>query len=231
MPSSLSITWLTCTWNRPRCLRNLVRQFLAQDYPKDQLSLLILDDAGQYHNQGDNNWQLISFNRRFFSLAEKYNALLGMVNSDIVVIAEDDDLYSPLHTKAHATALELSAANTSKPSRVKVQYGPEHEESDPGRFHASMAIEAGWLRSIGGWGYGPDSMRADFDLQLIAKLREKGTIADPCSYGFEPTYTFTWETSGHYHAQAYGTGPGDKGFYGRAALASGPVEFVGDLFS
>lgn len=222
----MTLTWLCPTWNRPACVRRLIAQFLAQDFPRDQLSLLILDDSGQYTNQTGPGWQLISFPRRFHSLPAKYNALLGLVVTDAVVIAEDDDLYSPQHSAACAAALRYG--NVSKPSKVKVQCGPEHIESDPGRFHASLAIETEFLRSLGGW---PLTSRADFDLQLIARLRQAGTIADPCQLGFEPTYTFTWETSGHYHAQAYGRGPEDAGYYDRAAAASGPVEFVGQVFN
>lgn len=222
----MTLTWLCPTWNRPACLRELVRQFLAQDYPRDQLQLLILDDAGQYDNQQGPGWQLISFARRFHSLPEKYNALLSLVNTDGVIIAEDDDLYSSRHSSACAGALQFG--NVSKPSVVNVQYGPEHTESDPGRFHASLAMRTEFLRSIGGW---PITTRADFDLQLIAKLRRTGTrIVDPCELGYPPTYTFRWETSGHYHAQAYGHGPDDPGYYDRAAAASGAIQFVGKLF-
>lgn len=223
----MTLTWLCPTWNRPACVRQLITQFLAQDYPRDKLQLLIIDDAGQYDNQSGPGWQLISFNRRFTSLPEKYNAMLGMVRTDGIVIAEDDDLYSPQHSAACAAA--LAQGNVSKPSVVRVQYGPEHTESDPGRFHASLAIRTEFLRSIGGW---PVTRRADFDLQLISKLRETGTkLIDPCELGYEPTYTFRWETSGHYHAQAYGHGPGDPEYYDRAAAASGSVRFVGELFS
>jgi hypothetical protein len=227
----MTVTWICPTWNRPKCLRELVRQFLAQDYPRERLELLILDDAGQYENQrgddgqGGHRWQLISFDRPFPTLGDKYNALLSMVTTEAVVIAEDDDLYHPRHTAQHAQVLlDFSA---SKPSTVNVDHKGLHREPAAGRFHASMAARTDLLRSLGGW---PTNRRADFDLQMIAKLqRAFGQFGDPCLIDPEPTYTFTWEGSGHYHAQAYGRGPTDEGWLARARAAAGPVSFIGDL--
>lgn len=236
----MRLVWLCPTWNRPRCLAGLVRQFLDQDYPAEQLELLILDDAGQYENQtgddghGGKRWRLVSFNQPFPSLPQKYNAMLDMVESDGVVIAEDDDLYSPLHSAACAAALALG--EVSKPSKVITHYGGKvNIEDATGRFHASIAVRTEFLRSLGGW---PITHRADFDLQLLAKLASHGKVIDPltCRHqwrmgwrNFEPTYTFRWETSQHTHAQAYGRGPSDEGWLERARAAAGAIVHHGRL--
>jgi len=244
----MKLTWLCPTWNRPECLRGLVRQFLAQDFQANEIELLILDDSGQYKNQsGDNGsggkrWQIISFNRPFATLGDKYNAMLSMVDSDAVAIAEDDDLYSPQHSSACIHALQFG--DTCKPTCVMVEHRGLHEESDPGRFHASMAMNTAFLKRIGGW---PATKQANFDLQMIAKLRSSGTVVCPQQgiiyspdgssrlapeqhIRFNPTYTFRWETTGHYHGQAYGSGPLDEGWLEKARIASGPIRYVGNLF-
>lgn len=220
-------TWITPTWNRPKLLGQLVRQFLDQTYDAEQLDMLILDDAGQYHTQLiDKRIHLISFYRPFATLPEKYNALLGMIDHEgCVVIAEDDDLYAPDHTLRHVQALEKS--NWSKPSRVWTDVGGVKQiEPAAGRFHASIAARVPFLRSTGGW---PITRRADFDLMLLARLSHfGGNPADPAGTA-DPTYTFTWEKTGHYHAQAYGRGPDDENWLSRAREAAGPIHFVEDL--
>lgn len=222
----LSFTWITPTWNRPTLLRELVRQFWRQDYPPELLSLLILDDAGQYHMQSGERWELITYRSPFATLPEKYNALLAMVTTDAVVIAEDDDIYDAGHTAACMAALEHG--DVCKPSIVKTHvHGVLKDEDASGRFHASLAFRTDPVRAIGGW---PVTRRADFDLQMISKLESQLAIVDPIKLGHTPTYTFTWESSGHYHAQAYGRGPTDEGWLERARDAAGQVPFIGDLF-
>lgn len=239
----MKLCWICPTWNRPECLRNLVRQFLAQDYPRDKLQLIILDDAEQYETQNGDRWKIVSLKRvivdpAFSTLPAKYNALLKLVpiDCDAVVIAEDDDDYHPLHTAACAAALRH--ANWCKPSRVRSDFAPSGEPAD-GRFHASLAMRRDWLMSHGGW---PISNRADFDQQLIAKLTAIEPPADPLScrlpglqgvlmrHCYPMTYTFRWGSSGHTHAQAYTRGPDDCDWLQRARGASGPVEYVGKLF-
>lgn len=221
----MTLTWLCPTWNRPKLLANLVRQFLAQEYPADQVELLILDDAGQYDNQRGDRWQVISFDRPFATLPEKYNAMLGIVTSDAVIIAEDDDLYSPQHTTACAAA--LAVGKVCKPSRVLTHVGGVIRNEDAvGRFHASLAFDANWARQLGGW---PVTRRADFDLQMIGRLTQARSLVDPIAMGFAPTYMFTWEGTGHYHAQAYGQGPADEGWLARARQAAGPIHYVGKI--
>ena len=219
----MRLTWCAPTWNRPVCLRNLVAQFIAQEHKESDL--LILDDSGQYTNQEGTGWQLISFNRPFHTLPEKYNALLGMATGEGIVIAEDDDFYSPQHSTACEAALQEAA--WCKPSKVKSLYGgKENIEDAAGRFHASMAFRCDTLRAYAGW---PVSQRGDFDQQLIAHMSGLA-CGDPIALGFEPTYTFNWDRSYHSHGQSAIRGPHDCEWLQRARVAAGPIEYVGQLF-
>lgn len=224
MPEPLHLTWICPTWNRPAMLANLVRQFLAQEYPADRRELLILCDSGQFDNQSGDGWQLISIPRRFHSLPEKYNALLGLVSqsSDAVVIAEDDDLYSPLHTAGCAAA--LANAEVCKPSLVNMTYrGETTPRNGRGRFHASLAMRADWLRKLGGW---PNTREPAFDKRLMGDLQQHGRLGDPIRLGFPPTYTYVWDgVRGHGSAfRAHG-----ENWYDQAAAATGPPPYVGKL--
>lgn len=224
MSEPIHLTWICPTWNRPALLANLVRQFLAQDYPADRCELLILCDSGQFDSQAGAGWQIIAIPRRFHSLPEKYNALLGLVgrHSDAVVIAEDDDLYSPHHSSACAAA--LANADYCKPSRVLMTYNGTTTPRDArGRFHASLAMQIDWFRSLGGW---PLTRELNFDKRLMHDLQQHGRHGDPIKLGFEPTYTYVWDgVRGHGSAfRTYG-----PDWYDRAAEASGHVPYLGKL--
>ena len=64
---------------------------------------------------------------------------------------------------------------------------------------------------------------------MIARLNREQKLTDPLELGHGSTYTFTWEGSGHYHAQAYGRGADDEGWLERARHAAGPIHYVGKL--
>lgn len=235
----MKLCWICPTWNRPKCLVNLVQQFLAQDYPADDLQLIILDDAGQYDTQEGDRWQIVTVPTAFTTLTAKYNALLRLVPADCegVVVAEDDDGYEPLHTAACAAALAVGF--WCKPSRVRSDFEPSVGEASDGRFHASLAFRRDWLIGHGGW---PETPRADFDQRLISYLQNFAQPVDPLTLmlpnlegllmrrKFPMTYRFNWGSSGHTHAQAFTRGPGDEGWLGRARAAAGRIQYVGQLF-
>ncbi len=257
----MKMAWICPQWARPECLRSIVRQFLAQDYPAEDLQLIILDDSGQFDTQAGDRWRIINVresmeqmrmnplvdsriasfrrNRPFDSLPEKYNALLDLVPPDVdgVAVIETDDLYGPLHTAACAAALRRG--HWCKPSRVLSDFAPLEGEPADGRFHASLAFRRQWLLDQGGW---PETPRADFDQQLIAKLTRIEPPVDPLTLPlpglegvlmrrkFPMTYHFTWGSSGHTHAQAVTHGPDDVDWLQRARAAAGPISYIGKLF-
>ena len=63
--------------------------FITQDDPADRRDLSILDDSGELNNETGDGWQIISISRRFRSLPEKFNALAGLAQGDILVVWED----------------------------------------------------------------------------------------------------------------------------------------------
>lgn len=243
--------FLTClcpTYGRPRLLENAIACFLAQDYPKDRRYLAILDDAGQISDQAGNGWSLHSGSTRFPSLPEKYNAIAMFGaprhDTDVFVIWEDDDVYLPHHLSAHAAALQGSAvcqrsatlhgdgwhtAHWSKPSRILSTYtGKPEQEGAAGRFFASIAISRELWRQVGGL---PLTLRADFDQQFLARLREVGgSPADPLDHSPEriPGYCFRWSSTGAYHGQGKMRSPEDETWWAACALVE-PREPVNEL--
>ena len=71
------VSCLCPTYRRPKLLENSIACFLAQDYPADRRELIVLDDAGELQNQTGDGWQVSSIQRRFRSLPEKFDDLIG----------------------------------------------------------------------------------------------------------------------------------------------------------
>jgi hypothetical protein len=209
------VTWITPTYCRPETLSNLLACFLAQDYPREHLRLLVLDDADQYSREcrGD-SWEIVSIGRRFNSLPAKFNALVGLCEtrdeSDIIIVAEDDDSFLPWHTSAHVKA--LADGDYSKPSRVLSDYGCNPgswiTEKADGRFHGSIAfLRTHWAERCG-W---PLTDQANFDQQMMSHFAAAGRTVDPCEFA-PPSYVFRWHTN-NYHGQSLADGPGDCEWY------------------
>lgn len=227
-PGLPTVTWITPTYCRPQTLANLIACFHAQDYPADRLRLLILDDAGQYPTQpSGGRWGIISIRKRFASLPAKFNALAGLCESDIIMVAEDDDSFLPLHTINHAHALR--DGDFSKPSRVLSDYqcriGEYRVEQADGRFHGSIAFRREYWERVGGW---PLSHAANFDQQMLSHFAAHGRTVDPALLG-PLQYVFRWHT-GHFHGQSQATGPGDCEWYSRFRRNADPVETITPAF-
>ncbi len=209
------VSCLCPTYRRPKLLENSIACFLAQDYPANRRELIVLDDAGELENQTGDGWQIISIPRRFRSLPEKFNALAGLAQGEILAVWEDDDIYLPHHISSHVAAMEGHL--WSKPSKVLSDYtGEIREEDATGRFHASIAMTRQAFDQCGGW---PLTQRCDFDQQLLARLVAVGESADPCSVA-EPGYVFRWSSTGAYHGQALMRGPEDEMWYAAAEMQS-----------
>ena len=223
------VACLCPTYRRPaRLVANAIACFERQDYPADRRRLIVLDDAGELEPVCGPNWSIATTRTRYPTLPAKYNALVGLVDAaratpeqweaEILVVWEDDDIYLPWHLSSIVGALYAPVAPRYKhgrawahPSRVWSLYGgPLHQEPARGRFHAALAMRFEALAHLGGW---PDTPRADFDQQLLAKLRrECGPPADPCEAG-SPGYVFRWASTASYHGQASMRSPADTAWY------------------
>ena len=107
----LKISVCCCTYNRPHLLGELIESFQKQTYPKSHCELIIVDDAGQYGDIRGENWQVVSFPRRFASLGEKRNACVSLTSHEFeyFLVADDDDIYLPWWIESHAKLFEIGA--------------------------------------------------------------------------------------------------------------------------
>lgn len=213
MPSDLPIVSCLCpTYLRSRLLENVITCFEAQDYPADRRELIVLDDSGQIDPQTGPSWEVVTIDRRFRSLPEKFNAIAGMARGDVLVVWEDDDVYLPQHISAHVKAIQKYPTGFSKPMLVLSTYtGKPMVEDAAGRFHASIAFTRELFDKVGGW---PLTKRGDFDQQFMATLATTARgIADPSD--FKLTYCFRWGSTNAYHGQAFMRSGQDEEWYDR----------------
>ena len=234
------ITCLCPTYCRPVMLQTAVECWRRQDYPRQRIALLVMDDSPR-HGLVNSKWfagfrnAALESYPGFSTLPHKYNylahrALARWPQTDLFVVWEDDDLYLPQHCQAIAAAWEADsrrAAWWSHPKHVWSDYPmTEHDggalggsivrEAAAGRFHAALAISRGaWqLRS---W---VETPRADFDQQYLGILGQSlGAPADPLPYApsENPTYVFRWHT-GHAHGQSAMRSPDDCDWLAKARL-------------
>ena len=205
---------------RPKLVANALACWQAQDW-RGPRRLFILDDSGQGNEQSGEDWEIHVVPGPAESLAAKYDWLWDHAlewGATIVAVWEDDDAYLPWHLSAAVESLYRGKAWWAHPRYVLSTYsGRLEREPSGGRFHAALVATVEALRAIGGW---PRTRRADFDQQLLGRLRAAfGPAADPTER-HQPSYVFRWADTGSPHAQAKMSGPEDETWYGRAWQAA-----------
>lgn len=225
------------TYRHPKLLANSLQLWIDQDYPLSRRCLIILDDEPTFNNQQGDGWILWAVNKRFDSLPAKYNFLLresiGLHSSpEIYLVWEDDDLYLPSYVSSHVQALQT--AEYSKSKCVASDYsGSIQIEKSEGRFHSTIGFRKTLIDRIGGW---PDTLRADFDMQLMRNLMSN--LQDPVNGYQQPwdeeslkqdiPFIYRWH-SGAAHCQSTMRSPDDTTWYARGEEAYAKVPFEGTL--
>ena len=164
-----------CTYNRPQWLGELIHSWLIQTWPMEQRELIILDDGGQYGDVQGDGWQIVSFPRRFASLGEKRNACVSLTHpkSEIIIVADDDDIYLPHWLECHAKNFE-HGAEWSFASSVYWSEGNQivkkwRYEDEGWIMHPAHAFTKELFWSVGGYPH----LAALEDHFFFEKLREK----------------------------------------------------------
>lgn len=215
----MNIICLCPTYGRhPNLLNNTIQLFKNQDYPAEKRFLLIFDDASTFRNCWGDRWALTTGKSKM-DLPAKYNRMVVLADQffpswDAVAVWEDDDVYFPNHLSTCAAAMKDH--DFHYPTHIYSTYDNGQKEETGGRFHASIAMRKEFLKRIDGW---PDTLRADFDQQMIAKLMKngsRGVVSD------EPTFCMRWGDTLHNHASGATRGPQDINWGNRVPIQHPP---------
>jgi hypothetical protein len=207
----MKIAALMPTYGRPRLVANALACFLAQDCPRDDCRLLVLDDANQIAPQLGDNWEVWSTVKKFPILPAKYCFLVDRANewgANAYSVWDDDDIYLPWHLSSHVRALSL--AGWSHPEKVWSLYtGSLALESAAGRFHGALAVRRDFADHVGYWG---NSTRCDFDQQILGRLSHLSLPGHPdCDH--PPSYVYRWGSTHADHCSGRCRGPNDATWY------------------
>ena len=232
----LRLLCLMPTYGRPSLVANQIASFNLQNYPPDRRYLLIYDDGGQLHGEGD-RWSILSSNVRENTLIDKYNRMLSHAIEqrglafDAVALMDDDDIYGPLWLHSHDYALRRlrpdgTVCSWSYPFLIYSLYGVDIRNAElpiteqaAGRFWASACVR----RSVLADGF-PKSNRVTFDQEALAHWRRKsGEPARPDTY-YLPQYCYGWGRAGAEHDSArQRPQDGWRPVIGRLETQAGPV--------
>ncbi|MFZ5829832.1 MAG: hypothetical protein ACOY3P_07080 [Planctomycetota bacterium] len=229
----MRIVALTPTFRRRRLLQNAIACFEQQTH--GERYMLIGDDSGEHADQEGDRWTVWAMPPQQ-TLPAKYNTMAAEARRrwgvEAVAVFEDDDIYLPRYLERHCQALAQPGAVWSHGSWVWTEGARgqmQHEETANARLHGALAMRVEAIDQLGGW---PATARMDFDLHLLALLRQRWPASDPCVFG-PAQYVFRWQSTQHYHGQAFSVGPHDDAWLqkAQAAIAArlGPVTPQGPL--
>lgn len=179
-----------CTFNRPEWLGEMIHSYMIQTYPAKLRELIILDDGGQYGDVHDEGWQIVSFPRRFASLGEKRNACVSLTHpkSEIIVIADDDEIYLPHWLECHADnfqrGAEWSFASSvfwSENNRIVDQW---HYHDEEWIMHSAHAYSKKLFWDVGGYPH----LAWKEDRSFFEKLRQGNVEHQDALRGKEMPY-------------------------------------------
>ncbi len=212
-----------CTWCRPERLSYLIRCFELQDHP--ECELVILDDAGQYHDQAGERWRLVSLRNRYATLGDKRNAATALASPDTegIAVFDDDDLYMPWALSAVDAGLQK--AEWTRPSQILLFNNHRTLTTKPtgGLFHGAWGYRRSLFAKVGGY----PSMNSGEDQELGRRFNDAGaTCSDPIALGYPPYYVYWWADM--WHISAFGddgykrVGAIDRPFVGRITAKDPP---------
>jgi len=194
-----SVTAIMPTYNRVGTDKHLIEEalywFTRQEY-EGQLKLIILNDAarfGQTIRCDVKGVTVVNSFQRFPTLGAKYNALVALCNTDIILPWEDDDISLPW--RVQQSVLALQGYDYWNPKAAYFQVGKDGPLSlcSPHSVHHNTS---GYKRSVFDLGvryaedtYGGVRQDAMFD-QTVRTT--PGVKISPCKFE-PPCYVYRWQ--------------------------------------
>lgn len=118
------VSVITPTYNRRFFLPQLLRNFKNQDYPKNRMELIILDDSEDSNAdifQNEDNVRYIKLDEKM-KLSDKRNKLNKLAKGEIIVAMDDDDYYPPDRVSHAVTNILHHKVNLAGSSRIFIYF-------------------------------------------------------------------------------------------------------------
>jgi len=203
----MKIACVTPTYKRPLLLGRAIHCFLQQTHTDAEL--VILDDAGQYHNQAGERWRLVSTGTRYPNFGAKRNAVIDLVSPDVegILCWDDDDVYWPWAVEATSRALECRPWAQCRLCLESVGADQFRRVHAFGRGERNWAYGGCWawrldaFRTVGEYDQIDDGDDANVARKLYAKYGSSANSTADC----EPWYWYN-RTPGHKHINDEGLG-------------------------
>ncbi len=177
-------------------LEEAIESWLRQDYPRNKSELIVLNDCPQQILLCDApGVMVVNLSRRFNSLGEKYNAMVGLAKGSLLCPWEDDDISLPWRISLSVKKLMGQHADYYTPKRYWYHDGQLHHKHAMGVGHScSIFSRKAWLK-VGGYRpiSGAQDMQMDNDLARAVKMA--GGPALPLHQWY---YIMRWHTGSHH---------------------------------
>lgn len=128
------VSVLTPTYNRSHYIPRLVECYKAQDYPKESMEWIVLDDGQELcqdiflkETEGLPNIRYISLQEKV-NIGEKRNMLNKLAKGDILVCMDDDDYYCPERVSHVVEQFQKNPKLDLAGSTILYMYYVKHQE-------------------------------------------------------------------------------------------------------
>jgi len=135
-----TVSVITPTYNRRKFLPMLIHLYQQQQYPRDLLELIILDDSPESNEDlipKDDESIRYYYQKEKMTLGEKRNKLNSLALGDVIVCFDDDDYHYPERISYSIQCLNCQKTLIAGSSKINVYYVDIKEMHQYGPFSNS----------------------------------------------------------------------------------------------
>lgn len=200
-----TITCLMPTCGRTVCIGESIYSFINQTYPEANRKLIILDTHPQDLHLDiflpTNITYLKRDSHSYKNLGDKYRELVGMVDSELFCIWEDDDLWLPTHLESMAQT--YNSADHSESNKPR-KFGNKYHYTIMGGVgkpitHVKIEGNYCWCRYLyEKKNFEVSAVPEPFDIHFLA-------LFDTVWQSGNPTYIYRWDNGQCHMSGLYGS--------------------------
>lgn len=179
-----SVSWVTSTYGRVATLEELINCFLKQEYD-GPLDLVILNDHPEQNLIFDHpRVTIINSKERIVPLGKKFNQCIRASKGDVIMLAEDDDIYLPNRTSYCLSKMRNGVYHTNR-----AFYEEMHQKIivSGNLFHGTMAFTRKLFESVNGYNeIDKCTVDVEFIEKIVNEIKKEFTT---------PNYIISWYNS------------------------------------